>query len=203
MVITIARQFGSGGREIGRKLADKLGIKFYDKELISLAAKESGMSPEIFEEVDEKATNSLLYALSVGAVTIGNNFSIVPNVPMNDRLFLLQHDIIKKVSADPCVIVGRCADYVLKDRTDCIKLFIYADLQKRVEYAVKVHNVPREKAPSVIQKTDKSRANYYNYYSTDKWGDPKNYDLCINSGSLGSDKSVELIEFYLKQRGMI
>lgn len=203
MVITIARQFGSGGREIGRKLADKLGIKFYDKELISLAAKESGMSPEIFEEVDEKATNSLLYALSVGAVTIGNNFSIVPNVPMNDRLFLLQHDIIKKVSADHCVIVGRCADYVLKDRTDCIKLFIYADLQKRVEYAVKVHNVPREKAPSVIQKTDKSRANYYNYYSTDKWGDPKNYDLCINSGSLGSDKSVELIEFYLKQRGMI
>ncbi|MDD6489006.1 MAG: cytidylate kinase-like family protein [Clostridia bacterium] len=203
MVITIARQFGSGGREIGRKLADKLGIKFYDKELISLAAKESGMSPEIFEEVDEKATNSLLYALSVGAVTIGNNFSIVPNVPMNDRLFLLQHDIIKKVSADPCVIVGRCADYVLKDRKDCVKLFIYADLQKRIEYAVNVHDVPREKAPSVIQKTDKSRANYYNYYSTDKWGDPKNYDLCINSGSLGSDKSVELIEFYLKQRGMI
>ena len=203
MIITIARQFGSGGREIGRKLADKLGIKFYDKELISLAAKESGMSPEIFEEVDEKATNSLLYALSVGAVTIGNNFSIVPNVPMNDRLFLLQHDIIKKVSADPCVIVGRCADYVLKDRTDCVKLFIYADLQPRIEYAVKVHNVPREKAPSVIQKTDKSRANYYNYYSTGKWGDPKNYDLCINSGSLGSDKSVELIEFYLKQRGMI
>ena len=203
MVITIARQFGSGGREIGKKLADKLGIKFYDKELISLAAKESGMSPEIFEQVDEKATNSLLYALSVGAVTIGNNFSVVPNVPMNDRLFLLQHDIIKKVSADPCVIVGRCADYVLKDRTDCVKLFIYADLQKRIEYAVKVHDVPREKAPSVIQKTDKSRANYYNYYSTGKWGDPKNYDLCINSGDLGSDKTVELIEFYLKQRGMI
>ena len=203
MVITISRQFGSGGREIGKKLADKLGIKFYDKELISLAAKESGMSPEIFEKVDEKATNSLLYALSMGAVTIGNNFSIVPNVPMNDRLFLLQHDIIKKISADPCVIVGRCADYVLKDRTDCVKVFIYADLQNRIEYAVKVHDVPREKAASVIQKTDKSRANYYNYYSTGKWGDTKNYDLCINSGSLGSDKCVELIEFYLKQRGMI
>lgn len=203
MVITIARQFGSGGREIGKKLADKLGIKFYDKELLTLAAKESGISPEVFERVDEKATNSLLYSLSIGAATIGNNFSIVPQVPMNDRLFLLQHNIIKKISADPCVIVGRCADYVLRDRTDCIKLFIYSDLQSKIEYAVKVHNVPIEKAPSVIQKTDKSRANYYNYYSTGKWGDPQNYDLCINSGSIGREKSVELIESYLKIRGMI
>lgn len=203
MVITIARQFGSGGREIGRKLAEKLGIKFYDKDLISLAAKESGVSPEIFERVDEKATNSLLYSLSIGAATIGDDFAITPQMPMNDRLFLLQHDIIKKISADPCVIVGRCADYVLKDRTDCIKLFIYGDIQSRIEYAVKVHNVPMEKAPSIVRKMDKSRANYYNYYSTGKWGEPQNYDLCINSSELGKDKAVELIEFYLKQREMI
>lgn len=203
MVITIARQFGSGGRETGKKLAEKLGIKFYDKELISIAAKESGINPEIFERVDEKATNSLLYSLSVGAATIGNNFAITPQLPMNDRLFLLQHDIIKKVSAEPCVIVGRCADYVLKDRTDCIKLFIYADLQSRIDYAVKVHNVPLEKAPSIVRKTDKSRADYYNYYSTGKWGDPQNYDLCINSTELSKDKAVELIGFYLKMRGML
>lgn len=203
MVITIARQFGSGGREIGKKLSEKLKIDFYDKELISIAAKESGVSPEVFERIDEKATNSLLYSLSVGAATIGNNFALTPQIPMNDRLFLLQHDIIKRLSANPCVIVGRCADYVLKDRTDCIKLFIYADLQSRIDYAVKVHNVPREKAPSVIRKTDKSRADYYNYYSTGKWGETQNYDLCINSSELGMDKTVELIEFYLKQRGML
>lgn len=204
MVVTIARQFGSGGREIGKKLAEDLGIKFYDKELITLAAKESGVSPEIFQKVDEKATNSLLYSLSVGAAaTIGSNYGISPQVPMNDKLFLLQHDIIKKVSAEPCVIVGRCADYVLNDRIDCIKLFIYADILKRIKYAVDVYKIPREKAASVIQKVDKTRANYYNYYSTGKWGNPNNYNLCINSGELGVSRSVELIEFYLRQRGMI
>lgn len=203
MVITISRQFGSGGREIGKKLSQKLGIAFYDKELISIAAKESGISPEIFERIDEKASNSLLYSLSMGASIINGSFAINPQIPMNDRLFLLQHDIIKRISADPCVIVGRCADYVLKERIDCIKVFIYADIQSRIEYAVNVHNVPREKAPSVIQKTDKSRASYYNYYSTNKWGDPQNYDLCINSSSLQKDKAVDLIEFYLRQREMI
>ncbi len=203
MVVTISRQFGSGGREIGKKLSEKLGVKYYDKELITLAAKESGINEDIFNNVDEKATNSLLYSLSMGASTIAGGFSIAPQLPMNDRLFLLQHDIIKKVSADPCIIVGRCADYVLKDRADCVKLFIYADLQSRIDYAVRVHNVPREKAASVIQKTDKSRANYYNYYSTGKWGEPKNYDLCINSAEIGTNKAVELIEFYLKLRGLI
>ena len=122
---------------------------------------------------------------------------------MNDKLFLLQHDIIKKVSAEPCVIVGRCADYVLSDRIDCIKLFIYADILKRIKYAVDVYKIPHEKAASVIQKVDKTRANYYNYYSTGKWGNPNNYNLCINSGELGVSRSVELIEFYLRQRGMI
>ena len=204
MVITIARQFGSGGREIGKRLADELGIKFYDKELITLAAKESGISPEIFEKVDEKATNSLLYSLSLGAASgVSGAYGISPQIPMNDRLFLLQHDIIKKVSAKPCVIVGRCADYVLSDRVDCVKLFIYADIQKRMKYAIDVYKVPKDKAINVIQKVDKTRSNYYNYYSTGKWGDPINYNLCINSGELGVTRCVELIEFYLRQRGML
>lgn len=204
MVITIARQFGSGGREIGRRLAEKLGIEFYDKKLITLAAKESGIDPEILKNVDERATNSLLYSLSVGAASaIDVGFQLNPTLPMNDRLFLIQHDIIKKVSAKPCVIVGRCADYVLRDRKDCVKLFIYANLEKRIRYAVDVHKVPEEKAASVISKTDKTRATYYNYYSTEKWGDPQNYNLCINSGELGVARCVELIEFYLRQRGLI
>lgn len=204
MVITIARQFGSGGREIGRTLAKKLGIGFYDKQLITLAAKESGIDPEIAKNLDEKASNSLLYSLSLGAAaTFDGGFQIAPQLPLNDRLFLVQHDIIKKLSSEPCVIVGRCGDYVLKDRTDCVKLFIYADMDKRIRYAVDVHKVPKEKAPSIITKTDKTRANYYNYYSTGKWGDPNNYNLCINSGELGVTRCVELIEFYLRQRGMI
>ncbi len=204
MVVTIARQYGSGGREIGKRLAENLGIQFYDRELINLAAKESGISPEIFQKVDEKATNSLLYSLSVGAAaTIGSNYGISPQMPMNDRLFLLQHDIIKKISVEPCVIVGRCADYVLSDRVDCIKLFIYADMAKRIKYVTDVYKVPRDKAQGVIQRMDKARANYYNYYATGKWGDPSNYNLCINSGELGVSRCVELIEFYLRQRGMI
>ncbi|MBQ8135570.1 MAG: cytidylate kinase-like family protein [Clostridia bacterium] len=204
MVITIARQFGSGGRKIGKKLADKLGISFYDKKLITLAAKESGMDPEIIKTIDEKATNSLLYSLSIGAAaTLDTVFRIEPQLPMNDKLFLTQHDIIKKISADPCVIVGRCSDYILRDRPDCIKLFIYADMEDRIRYATKVYNVPKEKARSVINKTDKTRANYYNYYADSTWGDPNNYDLCINSGKLGTDGSVELIISYLRQRGMV
>ncbi len=202
MVITIARQYGSGGRAIGKILAEDMNIKFYDKELINLAARESGISPEIFEQYDEKAANSLLYALSIGAAASIGDYSISQQLPINDKLFLLQHDIIRKVSAEPCVIVGRCADYILADRKDCIKIFIYSDMESRIKYAVDVHNVPKEKARSVIKKVDKSRENYYNYYSDQKWGDPGNYDLCINSGKLGVESSAELIKDYLKLRGM-
>ena len=204
MVITIARQYGSGGRQIGMTLAKRLGIEYYDRELINLAAKESGVSPEIFEKVDEKSMNSLLYSLSLGATaTIGADYAMSPNLPINDRLFMLQHDIIRKVSQKPCVIVGRCADYILSERPDCVKVFIYADIKKRIKYAVDVHNVPKENAASVIKKVDKSREKYYNNYASGKWGDPLNYNLCINSGELGAEKCVELIEFYLRQRGMI
>lgn len=115
-VITIGRQFGSGGREIGKAAAEKLGIKFYDKELISLAAKESGVNPEIFENVDERATNSLLYSLSMGIYNLGSGYAPIRDLPVNDQLYLLQHKIIKQLAEEPCVIVGRCADYVLKDR---------------------------------------------------------------------------------------
>ena len=203
MVITIARQYGSGGRAIGKMLADSLNIKFYDKELINLAAKESGVSPEIFEQYDEKATNSLLYALSIGAASSTMlDYGISPQIPINDKLFLLQHDIIRKISAEPCVIVGRCADHVLSERKDCVKIFIYADMEKRMEYAVDVHNVEKEKAKKVIKNVDKSRKNYYEYYSDKKWGDPENYDLCINSGTVGVDKCAELIKHYLILRGM-
>ncbi len=202
MVLTIARQFGSGGRKIGKKVADKLGIPFYDKKLITLAAKESGIDPDILKTVDEKASNSLLYALSIGAASAYDNYH-EPPLPMNDKLFLIQHDIIKKVSVDPCVIVGRCSDYILRERSDCVKVFIYADMKYRKKYARDVYRISEDKVEGVINRMDKSRSNYYEYYSENEWGDMSNYDLCIDSGKLGVDGCVRLIVSYLKIRGLI
>ena len=197
-IITISRQFGSGGREIGEALAKKLNIPCYDKELISLAAKESGVDPEIFKNVDEKATNSLLYSLSMGLYSFGTNFN-ADRLPVNDKLYILQHKIIKKLADEgSCVFVGRCADYILKDRNDIVRLFIYADMDYRIERAVELKGVKRSKAEQAIHKTDKSRANYYNFYSGNRWGLTENYDLCINRTRLTTEKAVGLIEGYIR-----
>lgn len=200
-IITIGRQFGSGGREIGEALAKKLNIPYYDKELISLAAKESGMDAEVFNHVDERATNSLLYSLSMGLYSFGSNFSNNSDLPVNDRLYILQHQIIKKLADEgPCVIVGRCADYVLKDRKDCINVFIHANMEYRKERAIAIHDVKKNKAEQIINKTDKVRANYYGFYSGQKWGLAQNYDISIDSSKLTTDQAVELIEAYIKLR---
>ena len=161
-IITITRQFGSGGHEIGEALAKKLEIPFYDKELISLAAKESGVSPEVFDEVDEKATNSLLYSLSVGLYNYGNGFSSMGDLPVNDRLYILQHKIIKELAEkENFVVVGRCADYVLKDNPNIVKVFIYADIDSRVKRAVDRRDIDPARAKQAVIKADKARANYY------------------------------------------
>ena len=200
-IISIGRQFGSGGRAIGEKLANKLGIRFYDKELISLAAKESGMNPEVFDSVDEKAANSLLYSLSMGMYNFGSGFSAMGDLPVNDKLYLLQHKIIKDLGEkESCVIVGRCADYVLKDNPACVSIFIYADMEYRKREAVKRHGIDEARAEHIINKTDKSRANYYSFYSGKKWGMAENYDLCVNSGKLSEDMIVDLIIDYINKR---
>ncbi len=203
MVITIARQYGSRGRDIGFSLAESLGISFYDKELITLAAKESGMSEDFFEQYDEKASNSLLYSLSLGAAaTITGEYGTMPETPMNDKLYLLQYDIIKKAAESPCVIVGRCADHVLADRKDCVKLYIYCDLERRLEHIMNRYKLTADKAREKIKKNDRARSNYYNHYASGKWGEPQNYDLCINSAKLGVYGTCELIMDYLRHRGM-
>ena len=203
MVITIARQYGSRGRDIGFSLAESLGISFYDKELITLAAKESGMSEDFFEQYDEKASNSLLYSLSLGAAaTITGEYGAMPETPMNDKLYLLQYDIIKKAAESPCVIVGRCADHVLADRKDCVKLYIYCDLERRLEHIMNRYKLTADKAREKIKKNDRARSNYYNHYASGKWGEPQNYDLCINSAKLGVYGTCELIMDYLRHRGM-
>ena len=201
-IVTITRQYGSGGHEIGKLLAEKLGVAFYDKELISLAAKESGMSPEVFAQADEKMSNSLLYALSTGLYNYGSGFSAMGDLPMNDQLYILQHRIIKeKAEKETFVVVGRCADYILKEYDNVVRIFIYADLEVRAKRAVERHDIEPSRARQAVSKADKNRANYYSFYSGQKWGAPENYDLCINSTHLSIGQAAELIENYLKILG--
>lgn len=199
-VITIGRQYGSGGREIGMKIAELLGISYYDDELISLAAKNSGINSETLSDVDEKATNSLLYTLAMGGSLFGGNAALAYEMPINDKLYLAQSDVIKELAQkEPCVIIGRCADYVLKEYPSAINIFIYADLEKRAVRVAKNRNIPEAKAKDIIIKTDKQRANYYNYYTSQKWGRIENYDLCIDSGRLSLDKAAEAVVAYVEK----
>lgn len=198
-IITITRQYGSGGHDIGKLLADRLGIAFYDKELISLAAKESGISPEVFAQADEKMSNSLLYTLSTGLYNYGSGFSAMGDLPMNDQLYILQHKIIKeKAEKEVFVVVGRCADYILKEYDNVVKVFIYADLEARTKRAVERQDIEPSRARQAVSKADKNRANYYSFYSGQKWGAPENYDLCINSTHLTVGQAADLILDYLK-----
>lgn len=198
-IITITRQYGSGGHEIGKALAEKLGISFYDKELISLAAKESGISPEVFAQADEKMSNSLLYALSTGLYNYGSGFATAGDLPTNDKLYILQHKIIKeKAEKETFVVVGRCADYILKEYENVVKVFIYADLESRIRRAVERHDLEPSKARQAVTKADKNRANYYSFYSGQKWGAPENYDLCVNSSKLTAAQAADLIIDYIK-----
>ncbi|MBQ1991440.1 MAG: cytidylate kinase-like family protein [Clostridia bacterium] len=198
-VITISREFGSGGREIAIDVAKALGVKFYDKELISLAAKESGIDPALFERIDEQAANSLLYSLSMGLFTLGQTgFSPRDQISVNDQLYLLQHEIIKKLAEEPCVIVGRCADYILRDRPNCVNVFVHADLEYRIERAIRLYNLPEAKGEAIVRKTDKTRANYYQFYTENKWGLADNYHLSVNSAKLSKEKVVDIITNYVK-----
>ena len=194
-IYTIGREFGSGGREVGGKSAAKLGIKLYDKELLQQAAKDSGFCEEIFENHDEKPTNSFLYSLVMDTYSV-SGYSAAPflDMPLNHKVFLAQFETIKKIAEkESCVIVGRCADYALSDNPDCINIFIHADLDVRIKNVSRNLNITENKARDIINKTDKQRASYYNYYTSKKWGDSKSYNLSLDAGKLGTDNCVEMI----------
>ena len=197
-IYTIGREFGSGGKAVGEKLAERLGIKLYDKELLQQAAKDSGFCEEIFENHDEKPTNSFLYSLVMDTYSV-SGYSAAPflDMPLNHKVFLAQFETIKKIAeAESCVIVGRCADYALADNPDCINIFIHADMDIRVRNVCKSLNITENKARDIINKTDKQRASYYNYYTSKKWGDSKSYNLSLDAGKLGVDNCVEMILKY-------
>ncbi len=194
-IYTIGREFGSGGKDVGEKLAERLGIALYDKELLQRAAKESGFCEEIFENHDEKPTSSFLYSLVMDTYSM-NGYSSSPflDMPLNHKVFLAQFDTIKKIAAnESCVIVGRCADYALSDNPDCINIFIHADMDKRVKLVSKRANITENKAKDMIIKNDKQRASYYNYYTSKRWGDSAAYDLTLDAGKLGVDGCVDMI----------
>ena len=194
-VITIARQFGSRGREIGQKLAEALGYKYYDRDLISMAAEKSGMDKSVLGAADEKAANSLLYTLALGSSVYAHGVDNI-NVPLNDKLYIVQSNIIKDIynGGEGAVIVGRCADYVLSEKENVLKVFISADFDNRVEVVSIRSAVTEAKAKDMVIKTDKRRANYYNYYTGQKWGKIENYDLVINSSKCGIDGAVRVIK---------
>lgn len=200
-IITIGRQFGSGGREIGEMLADHFGIKCYDKELLTRAASESGFCQEMIQTHDERPTNSFLYNLVMDTYSFGYNSSSFVDMPISHKVFLAQFDTIKKIASEgPCVIVGRCADYALQDRSDVLHLFIHADEESRIDRILS--RFPdiggRDKARDMISKKDRQRASYYNYYSSKKWGRADSYDLSVNSGILGLEGTTDLIVQYIE-----
>ena len=201
VVITIGRQFGSGGRYVGRLLAEKLGIPFYDKELLSEAAKNSGICEEMFEEHDEKPTRSLLFSLVTGMQSHMSAGTFYMDMPLNHKIFLAQFDAIRRIAEEgPCVIVGRCADYVLRENPDAVSIFVKGDMPSKIDRAVKYYGIEPDKAEERIRKADKQRASYYNYYATATWGDVDNYDLIVDTGVLGVEGAVELIAKFLELR---
>ena len=200
-IITIGRQFGSGGHEIGQKLAEHFQIKYYDKELLSRAAKESGYCEEMLKSNDERPTNSFLYNLVMDTYSFGCSSAAFADMPINHKVFLAQFDTIKKIAQEEsCVMVGRCADYALAEYPGAISIFIHADLDKRIHRLSKIYNLSASAAKDQIVKSDKKRASYYNYYTSKKWGDASSYNLCLDSGILGVEGCVEMIKAAIELR---
>lgn len=201
ILITIARQFGSGGREIGERVAKILDIPLIDKELIKDAASNGELSEEVIKSADESAANSLLYTLAMGSNVLGTTMHFGYKMPINDKLFILQSEAIKQyASKGSCVIIGRCADYVLRDEPSLFRIFIYGDLDHRKERVKERHpELKSSQVIDVINKTDKRRASYYNFYTGNKWGKYDNYDMAINSSTFGIEETAELIAASVKK----
>jgi len=200
-VITIGRQYGSAGHEIGKKVAKYFDIPFYDKSILSRAAKESGFCEEMIQNHDERPTNSFLYNLVMDTYSFGYNSSSFVDMPISHKVFLAQFDAIKSFANEgACVIVGRCADYALSDYDNVLNLFIFADEDFKIDHLLKADLglKNRNEAKELFIKKDKQRQSYYNYYSSKKWGRAESYDLCINSAKLGVDGTAKFITQYVE-----
>ena len=198
-IVTISRQYGSGGRYNGENLAKAMGVPCYDEKLIDMVAKESGFAQSFVAEKGERMTGSLLFNIASSLSFANNVFSTNNGVTLQDEIYFTQNRIIKELAdKGPCVIVGRCADYILREREDCLNVFIFADNESKIERAEKYFNITREEAPAVLKKKDKARANHYKYYTDQEWGMASNYDLCLNSGLIGIEGCVKAIQQVLE-----
>lgn len=200
IIVTIGRQFGSGGRDIGRKLADVLGITFYDKELLAIAAKESGLSTEVFEHADEQASKGFSNIFPIGFTNMGI-FIPSNDVLSNEKLFELQSNTIRKIAeTGSCVIVGRCADYILRENPSCFSFFIHSSEETRIRRIAERQQVTEVRAKELMVKTDKSRASYYSYYTDKVWGASASYHLSIDASLLGIDDTVDFLKAFIEKR---
>ncbi len=199
-IITISREFGCGGRLIGEKLAARLGIEFYDKSIIQLAAEKSGLSYKFIEQNEEHVTSSLLFNIS--AASSFSQAMTYFDTPVNDKTFFAQAEVIRELSKNSCVIVGRCADYILREDPALVRLFITAKHDDRVRRSVEEYNYPSATAAEKIKKIDKNRANYYKYYTGQSWGNLHNFDLVINTSFTGVQGAVSIIMTALEEKGV-
>lgn len=197
-VITIGRQYGSGGREIGKKVAELLGIHYYDKELLALAAKESGIDYHVAGSVDEKPVGSFLYTIVTGGHHVGHTGLTGDNISVNDRLFAAQKQVIERLAVSPCVIIGRCADDILKELPENIRIFIHAPIEYRTRRIANEYGISLDKAKDKVLKTDKARATFYKSNTSSKWGDVQNYHLCIDGSAMSTDKAARVIADFVK-----
>ncbi len=193
LIITIGREYGSGGRQIGQALAKRLGISYYDKEIINLAAKKSGLSGEFIENNEQRVRSGLMHSLAASSV-YHNGFFAGQYLPLSESIFISQAQVIRDIAEkESAVIVGRCADYILAERENTIKVFIHAPLDARVQRIMKLHNIDEGAARKEIATSDKERGNHYFRYTDMKWGKAQNYDICINSALMDIDKTVEML----------
>lgn len=199
LIVTIARQFGSDGRAVGKKVADLLGISFYDKELIAIAAKESGLSENLFEGIDEKPTNSLLYSLVMGIQSGRGTYYRYGDVLNSDGIFRIQSQVIQEIAEkESCVIVGRCSDYILREEKKLINVFLHAPEEKRIERIMEIYNIKEREAENMMRKTDKRRGGFYNFYTNQVWGQVDNYDIALDTSKIGLEHAAEMIVDYAK-----
>ncbi len=196
-IITISRGFGSGGRTIGKMLSEDLGIKYYDKDLIRLASEESGINERFFGRVDEKLKGSFLRK---GGIYRGELISPdSPDFVSDQNLFNYQAKIIKQLAdKEPAIIVGRCADYILREREDVLRVFIFSDMETAVKNVIEMYGVNEKEAQRVIAKTDKERSDYYRHYTGLDWENAKNYNICLDTSRLSYDECVDIIKGYIK-----
>lgn len=196
LIVTLSREYGSGGLAVGRALAEALGMPCYDKKLLSIAAEQSGFSEELLRQAESKATNSLLYSL---ATSLGVGSYGPDTLSLYDKMYLAQFDVIRQVADEgSCVIVGRCADYVLREYENCHHFFLHAPLEVRMERAIQEYGDEPSNIKNIVQKHDKARANYYYHYTNQKWGDAKFYDMSLNTGRMDTEGVVKMLLHYLE-----